>query len=206
VHAANGHVKDLGFKFGRQWWAAKYSSNPAKFKFNDFNRETKQRADLAWSWAVQMVTGMSTLSSDWNIEDITAIYSSNPAKFRDLISEIKQRADLPWSWAVQMVIGTLTMSCDWNVEDVSAKSFHISIIDETTIVLLDSLAVPSSNGIEIKFLCEGLPTQWLTKGLPTWLILLINGIKFYCNQTDWITTTANKTRNTTILNSHDLQS
>ncbi len=50
---------DLGFKLGHQWWAAKYSSNPAKFKykFRDLIREIKQRADLAWSWAVQMVTG-----------------------------------------------------------------------------------------------------------------------------------------------------
>ncbi len=57
-------VKDSGFKLGRPWWAAKYLSNPAKFKFRDFIREIKQRANLAWSWAVQMVTGTSTLSSD----------------------------------------------------------------------------------------------------------------------------------------------
>ncbi len=40
-----------------------YSSNPAKFKFRDFIREIKQRADLAWSWAVQTMTGMLALSS-----------------------------------------------------------------------------------------------------------------------------------------------
>jgi hypothetical protein len=34
------------------------------------------------------------MSSDWNVEDVTANISSNPAKFRDLIREIKQRADL----------------------------------------------------------------------------------------------------------------
>ncbi len=33
------------------------------------------------------------------------------------------------------------MSCDWNVEDVSDKSFHFSIIDETTIVLLADLGL-----------------------------------------------------------------
>ncbi len=56
---------DLGFKLGSQWWAAKYSSNPAKFMFKlrDFIRDIKQRADLAWSWAVQMMTGTSTFSS-----------------------------------------------------------------------------------------------------------------------------------------------
>jgi hypothetical protein len=54
----------LGLQVGAQWWAAKYLSNPAKFKFRDFIREIKQRADLAWSWAVQMVTGTLTLSSD----------------------------------------------------------------------------------------------------------------------------------------------
>jgi hypothetical protein len=64
VRTANGRVKDLGFKLGCQWWAAKYSSNPAKFKFRDFIREIKQRTHLAWSWAVQMVTGTSSLSSD----------------------------------------------------------------------------------------------------------------------------------------------
>jgi hypothetical protein len=42
-----------------------------------------------------MVTGMSTLSSDQNIKDITVKYSSNSAKFRDLIRELKKRADLP---------------------------------------------------------------------------------------------------------------
>ncbi len=50
VSAVNGRVKDLGFKLGRPWWAAEYLSNPAKFKFRDFIREIKQRANLAWSW------------------------------------------------------------------------------------------------------------------------------------------------------------
>ncbi len=39
LRAAKGRVKDLGFKLGRQWWAAKYLSNPAKFR--DLIRETK---------------------------------------------------------------------------------------------------------------------------------------------------------------------
>ena len=64
-----------------------------------------------------------------------------------------------------MGMGTLTMNRDWNVADVPAKTykqscpFHILIIDETTTVLLDSLATPHSNGIEIKFLSEGLPIE-----------------------------------------------
>jgi hypothetical protein len=47
----------------------------------------------------------------------------------------------------------------------SAKNFkqscqsRVSIIDETAIVLLESLADPHSNGIEIKFLSEGHPTE-----------------------------------------------
>jgi hypothetical protein len=36
---------------------------------------------------------------------------------------------------------------------------HVLIIDETTIVLLESLADPHSNGIDIKFLPEILPTE-----------------------------------------------
>ncbi len=64
VHAADWRVKESGFKLGCQLWAAKYSSNPAKFKFRAFLREIKQRAHLAWSWAVQLETKMSTLSSD----------------------------------------------------------------------------------------------------------------------------------------------
>jgi hypothetical protein len=59
------------------------------------------------------------------------------------------------------------MSCDWNVEDhdVTAKKFeqscqfHILIIDETKLVLLDLLANPQRNGIEVKFLAEGIPTE-----------------------------------------------
>ena len=57
---------------------------------------------------------------------------------------------------------------DWKVQilqNVTSKhfnqsrQFHILIIDETTLVLLDSFADPSSNGIEIKFpsQAEGLP-------------------------------------------------
>ncbi len=41
---------------------------------------------------------------------------------------------------------------------------------------------------EIKCLSGGLPLEWLTEGLPTWLFWLRNGIKLYCNETDWITT------------------
>jgi hypothetical protein len=37
--------------------------------------------------------------------------------------------------------------------------FHILIIDETTIVPLDSLADPHSNMIEIKFLSEGFQIE-----------------------------------------------
>jgi hypothetical protein len=61
-----------------------------------------------------------------------------------------------------MVIGTLNLNCDWNGKDVTAKKFnqfcefHIFIIGETTIVLLDLFADPHSNRIEIKFLSEGL--------------------------------------------------
>jgi hypothetical protein len=62
--------------------------------------------------------------------------------------------------------GIVTMSCDWKVEDVTAAKIfkqscqsHALIIDETTIVLLESLADPHSNGIEIKFLSEGLPSS-----------------------------------------------
>ncbi len=102
----------------------------------------------------------------WAHQWWAAEYLSNPAKFkfRDFITEIKQRADLAWSWvswAVQMEMGT--MSWDWNAADVTVKTFkqscqfHILIIHETTIVLLDSLADSHSNGIKIKFLSEGLP-------------------------------------------------
>ena len=43
-----------------------------------------------------MVIGTLTMSSDCNVKDMNAKYSSNPAKFRDLIREIKQleRSDL----------------------------------------------------------------------------------------------------------------
>jgi hypothetical protein len=57
------------------------------------------------------------------------------------------------------------MSCDWNVEDVTAKKFkqscqfHISIIDRTTTVHLDSLVDLCSNEIKNKALSEGLPTE-----------------------------------------------
>ena len=47
---------------------------------------------------MQMVIGTSTMSSDWNVKDMNAKYSSNPAKFkfkfRDFIREINKRADL----------------------------------------------------------------------------------------------------------------
>ncbi len=51
-----------------------------------------------------------------------------------------------------MVIGTLRS--DWNVEDVNANNSSIPakfklIIDVTTIVLLDPLADPQNNWIEI---------------------------------------------------------
>jgi hypothetical protein len=94
----------------------KYWSNPARFR--DLIREIKQRADLGWIWAVNMVIG--TWRSDWNVEDVTANNSSTPAKFRNLIREIKQRADLGWGWAVQLVIGT--SRSDWNVKDVTANN------------------------------------------------------------------------------------
>jgi hypothetical protein len=41
-----------------------------------------------------MVIEISTMSSIWNVEDMNAKYSSNPAKLRNLIREIKQSADL----------------------------------------------------------------------------------------------------------------
>jgi hypothetical protein len=34
------------------------------------------------------------MSSDWNLKEMKAKYSSNLAKFRELFREIKQRADL----------------------------------------------------------------------------------------------------------------
>jgi hypothetical protein len=40
-----------------------------------------------------MVIGTSTMSSIWNVKDMNAKYSNNPAKFRNLIREIKERAD-----------------------------------------------------------------------------------------------------------------
>ncbi len=72
-------------------------------------------------------------------------------------------------------------------------------------VLLDSFADPQSNRIEIQFLSEGLPRKWLTEILPNWLILLstsCNGIKFYCNYTDLITTTHGTHMITTIQGTH----
>ncbi len=120
--------------------------------------------------------GALMMSSNWNVEDISAKYWSNPAEFRDLIREIKQRTGLGWSWTVQMVIGT--SSSDWNVDDATAKKFKQScqcqrwIKDGTTIVLLDSLVDPQSNWFEIEFLSDRLPTEWVTSGLPTGLILL----------------------------------
>ncbi len=66
---------------------------------------------------------------------------------------------------MQMVMGTSTLSSDKNIEDITAKNFkqscqsHVSIIDETNIVLLELLADSHSNGIEIKFLSEGLSTE-----------------------------------------------
>jgi hypothetical protein len=47
----------------------------------------------------------------------------------------------------------------------------------------------SNQLIEIKFLSEGLPTEWLTEGFPTGLILVDWGMEssFYCNWSDWLT-------------------
>jgi hypothetical protein len=53
---------------------------------------------------------------------------------------------------------------DGDLDHVTAKIFkqscqsHELIIDETTIVLLESLADAHRNGIKIKFLSKGLPT------------------------------------------------
>jgi hypothetical protein len=41
-HVVNACGKDLGFKTGSQWWAAKYSSNPAKFRDSIRDRENKE--------------------------------------------------------------------------------------------------------------------------------------------------------------------
>jgi hypothetical protein len=38
-----------------------------------------------------MVMGTSIMSCDWNVEDVKAKYSSDPAKFRDLIRDVKQK-------------------------------------------------------------------------------------------------------------------
>jgi hypothetical protein len=43
---------------------------------------------------IHLIPVCTVYVSDWNVKDINAKYSSNPAKFRDLIGEIKQRADL----------------------------------------------------------------------------------------------------------------
>jgi hypothetical protein len=114
--SSNWNVEDV---------TAKHWSIPARIR--NLIGEIKQRADLGWSWAMQMVTviGTSTMSSDWNVNltDNNADNSSYPAKFRDLIREIKQRSDLGWTWAVQMVIGT--SRSDWNVEDVTANNSSI---------------------------------------------------------------------------------
>jgi hypothetical protein len=59
-----GVWRTWAFKLGRPWWAAKYLSNPAKFKFRDI-REIKQEADLAWSWAEEMVTWEKVLRWSW---------------------------------------------------------------------------------------------------------------------------------------------
>jgi hypothetical protein len=64
------------------------------------------------------------------------------------------------------------LNCDWNVMDVTAKKFnqfcefHIFIIGETTIVLLDLFADPHSNRIEIKCYLKDFKES-LTDGLPT---------------------------------------
>ncbi len=50
---------------------------------------TLSGADGDWDVVVT-----STMSSGWNIKDINAKYSSNPAKFRDLIRALKQGSDL----------------------------------------------------------------------------------------------------------------
>jgi hypothetical protein len=50
---------------------------------------------------MQMVIGISTMSSDWNVKDMNAEYSSNPAKFRDLIREINN--ELIWAEAEQCI-------------------------------------------------------------------------------------------------------
>jgi hypothetical protein len=42
-----GACEELGLQVGASMMSCKYSSNPAKFKFRDFIREIKQRADLA---------------------------------------------------------------------------------------------------------------------------------------------------------------
>ena len=57
------------------------------------------------------------------------------------------------------------VNSDWKVQNGGSKHFnqsrrfHMLIIDETTLVLLESFADPNSNGIEIKFpsQAEGLP-------------------------------------------------
>ncbi len=68
-----------------QWQAAKYLSNPAKFKFGDFIREIKQRADLAWSWAVQMEMRTFTMNWDWNVAYATAKTFKQSCRFHILI-------------------------------------------------------------------------------------------------------------------------
>ncbi len=49
----------------------KYASNPAKFRY--LMREIKQRIDLGWSWAVQMVVG-TWRSDGWNVEIVSQYF------------------------------------------------------------------------------------------------------------------------------------
>ncbi len=110
--SSNWNVKDV---------TTKYWSNLAKFR--DSIRERKQRADLGWSWAVQMVIGISIMSSIWKLEcrGYECKIFKQSCQVQKFNQRDKQRADLGWSWAVQMVIGT--SRSDWNVEDVTANNW-----------------------------------------------------------------------------------
>jgi hypothetical protein len=126
----------------------KYWSNPAKFRY--WIRKIKQRADLEWSWAVQLMVGTSPMSSDWNLnfENMTTKYLINSAKFRDLIREINKELIGDGDCYVEQWLECLPRGCK---KMQAILQIHRLINDGTTIALLDALADPQSNWFEYIF-------------------------------------------------------
>ena len=88
VRAANGRVKDLDLDC--RWWEVIGIIKPSCQNQVIYQRDKpKSWSGLSSSWAARTVIGTLPMSSYWNVEDVTANISSNPAKFRDLIREIK---------------------------------------------------------------------------------------------------------------------